>query len=900
MSTPTRPGAEPSETDRPPQAGRPGGGGRPGGSRRHRARDYTVVVWLLSAVIVALAHRVVPESTWLMVPLVVLGALTHSVLVWSQYFTAALLKTRPDEARDRAQRRRLGLLSLGSLAVFVGVPATWWWLVVAGATLVTAAVAWHGISLWRQLRKALPGRFRVAIWYYVAAACHLPVGAAFGATLAFGLDNTWHWRFLVAHTMTNLLGWIGLTVVGTLVTFWPTILRTRMDDRAEGFAKQALPWLIGSGMVVVAGALAGLQHVAVAGLAGYLLALGWWGRVLIAPLRRRPPREFSPASVLAAMIWWVVALVVTGGIVLTTPPSGWSEVTGTLAAVWAGGFAAQLLTGALSYLLPSVLGGGPRVVRAGAAWFDRFTTFRIVVINGALILFLTPTPPWVKIVSGVLGVASAAAFLPLMILGIKASVAERRAIAKAGPRTGPPQKLPERESALTANGMLAGVLALTLAVTVGVGIDPSAVGLGGGSSSTGVNATGRTQRIQVTAKEGLRFEPASAEVSRGDRVIIELSNADATMIHDLKLGDAATPRLSVGETAELDLGVVGESIEGWCTVVGHRQAGMVFTLKVSGQDASGSQDGTTGGGHDHAPAQANSAPLNTVVDPVAPAPTEETIHRVEMRVTELPLEVAPGVWQKRWTFNGGPVGPTLRGKVGDVFEVTLINDGTIGHSIDFHASNLAPDGPMRTIAPGESLVYRFTAHRAGMWLYHCGTAPVSAHIAAGMHGAVIIDPEGLPTVDREYALVASEIYLAGGTGTSPETAAEIDAAKAQTDTPDYSTFNGIAFQYAQRPLTAKVGEKVRFWVLSAGPNLSTSFHVIGGQFDTVYFEGGYLLKDGKDAFGNSSGGSQALGLEAAQAGFVELTFPEPGHYTVVDHAFLDAERGALGTIEVTE
>ena len=383
-------------------------------------------------------------------------------------------------------------------------------------------------------------------------------------------------------------------------------------------------------------------------------------------------------------------------------------------------------------------------------------------------------------------------------------------------------------------------------------------------------------------------------------MIIELSNADATMIHDLKLGDATTPRLSAGETAELDLGVVGESIEGWCTVVGHRQAGMVFTLKVSGQDASTSQDGTTGGGHDHAPAQANSAPLNTVVDPVAPAATEETIHRVEMRVTELPLEVAPGVWQKRWTFNGGPVGPTLRGKVGDVFEVTLINDGTIGHSIDFHASNLAPDGPMRTIAPGESLVYRFTAHRAGMWLYHCGTAPVSAHIAAGMHGAVIIDPEGLPAVDREYALVASEIYLTGGTGTSPETAAEVDATKAQTDTPDYSTFNGIAFQYAQRPFTAKVGERVRFWVLSAGPNLSTSFHIIGGQFDTVYFEGGYLLKDGKDAFGNSGGGSQALGLEAAQAGFVELTFPEPGHYTVVDHAFLDAERGALGTVEVTE
>ena len=893
MSIPTRPKGAGG-------AARPGAG-RPGGGRRNRARDYTVIIWLLSAVIIAAAHRVVPESTWLMVHLVLLGALTHSVFVWSQYFTAALLKTRPDEAQERAQRRRLSLLSLGSLAVFIGVPATWWWLVVAGATLVTAAVIWHGISLWRSLRRALPGRFRIAVWYYVAAACHLPVGAAFGATLAFGLDSTWHWRFLVAHTMTNLLGWIGLTVVGTLVTFWPTILRTRMDDRAEGFAKQALPWLIGSTAVVAAGALAGLQYIAVAGLLGYLVALGWWGRVLIAPLRRRPPREFSPASVLAAVIWWVVALVVTGWIVLVTPVSGWSEATGTLAALWAGGFAAQLLTGALSYLLPSVLGGGPRVVRAGAAWFDRFTTFRLVAINGALVLFLTPTPGWVKLTSGLLGVASVASFLPLMILGIRASIAERKAIAQAGPRTGPPEKLPERESALTANGLLAGVLALTLAVTVGVGIDPSAVGLGGGSSSSaGVNATGRTQRIQVSAREGQRFEPASADVNRGDRVIIELRNDDATMIHDLKLGDATTPRLASGETAELDLGVVGESLEGWCTVVGHRQAGMIFTLRVSGQDATASQSSGTGG-HDHAPAQANSAPLNTIVDPVAPAATGETVHRVEMRVTEIPLEVAPGVWQKRWTFNGGPVGPTLRGKVGDVFEVTLINDGTIGHSIDFHASNLAPDGPMRTIAPGESLVYRFTARRAGMWLYHCGTAPTSAHIAAGMHGAVIIEPqEGLPQVDREYIAVASEIYLADGTGSSPETAAEVDAAKAQTEEASYSTFNGIAFQYAQRPFTARVGEKVRFWVLAAGPNLATSFHIVGAQFDTVYFEGGYQLKDGRDAFGGSGGGAQALGLEAAQAGFVELTFPEAGHYTVVDHAFMDAEKGALGTVEVTE
>ncbi len=874
--------------------GRPG---RPTEGRR-RSRDYTVVIWLLSAVIIAAAHRLVPESTWLMVHLVLLGALTHSVFVWSQHFANALLKVRPDEARARAQNRRLMLLSAGSLAVFIGVPATWWWLVVAGATVVTAAVAWHGTSLWRMLRDALPGRFRISVWYYVAAACFLPVGAAFGAALAFGLDNEWHWRTLVAHTMTNLLGWIGLTVVGTLVTFWPTVLRTRMDDRAETFARQALVWFIGSVVVVDAGALAGLKYIAAAGLVGYLASLLWWGRVLVAPLRRRPPREFASASILAALVWGLVALVTTGWIVLTTPVTGWSRAATLLAVLWAGGFAVQILTGALSYLLPSVLGGGPRVVRAGAAWFDRGTTLRLVVINGALLLFLAPTPVWVKIAAAAFAVVAVAAFLPLMILGVKASIAERRAMAQAGPGQ-PREKLPERESALTVNGLLAGVMVLTIAVSVGVGIDPSAVGIGSsGQASRELTPSGNTVRVQVVA-DGMRFTPNAVDVEEGDRVIIELRNADPTTMHDLQIGDATTPRLAAGETAELDLGIVGDSIQGWCTVVGHRQAGMVFDVRVAGRTATATGS-DKGSGHSHVPAQANSAELQTIVDPTAPAPSPESVHRVEMRVTETPIEVAPGVWQKRWTFNGGPVGPTLRGKVGDVFEITLINDGSIGHSIDFHASNLAPDGPMRTIPPGESLVYRFTAQRAGIWMYHCGSAPVTAHIAAGMHGAVIIDPEqGLPQVDREYVVVASEVYLADGSGDSPENAAEIDAAKAQTEEPTYSTFNGIAYQYAQQPFKATVGEKVRFWVLDAGPNLSTSFHIIGGQFDTVYFEGGYQLMDGRDPFGNTGGGSQALGLEAAQGGFVELTFPEAGHYTVVDHGFLDAERGAAGTVEVT-
>src|SRR5690606_19696977 len=128
-------------------------------------------------------------------------------------------------------------------------------------------------------------------------------------------------------------------------------------------------------------------------------------------------------------------------------------------------------------------------------------------------------------------------------------------------------------------------------------------------------------------------------------------------------------------------------------------------------------------------------------------------------------------------------GPTLRGKVGDVFEITLVNDGTMGHSIDFHAGSLAPDRPMRTIPPGESLVYRFTATHSGIWMYHCSTMPMSSHIAAGMTGAVIIDPPNLPEVDHEYLLVQSEVYLSD-VATTADDATEVSADKIVAERPD--------------------------------------------------------------------------------------------------------------------
>lgn len=461
--------------------------------------------------------------------------------------------------------------------------------------------------------------------------------------------------------------------------------------------------------------------------------------------------------------------------------------------------------------------------------------------------------------------------------------------------------------------LVVGATVLAVAVSVGIGLDPGAVGLasvsGPAAGSVPAVATGHTTRVSVQAQD-MRFTPDSITVPRGDRLIVELVNADPSTVHDLAVPTGEkTPRLLPGESATLDAGIVGESFTAWCTVVGHRQMGMRLAVAVTGAPAAQPAYGTDGTGqstppaagatHGHTPqAAATVDPSFQAFDPALPPLGPEKVHDVTLRVQEVDLEVAPGIRQKRWTFGGQVPGPVLHGRVGDVFEVTLINDATIGHSIDFHAGSLAPDQPMRTIAPGQSLIYRFTADRAGVWMYHCASMPMSAHIAAGLHGAVVIEPPGLPVVDRSYVLVQSEVHGAGAPPGSP--APEVDADAAAADQPSYVTFNGMANQYDHRPLAASVGQRVRFWVLDAGPNRATSFHIVGAQFDTVWLEGAYLLRAGQGALGDTrDGGAQALALAPSQGGFTETVFPEAGHYPAVSHIMADAEHGAHGIVTVT-
>jgi len=443
-----------------------------------------------------------------------------------------------------------------------------------------------------------------------------------------------------------------------------------------------------------------------------------------------------------------------------------------------------------------------------------------------------------------------------------------------------------------------GLLTAGAAVVVG-----SVIGnRGQGGATQDVTPTGNTVNATITV-EGLRFVPDTVDVTPGDRLVITLDNT-ADQVHDLVLATGQTTgRIAARAKGTLDAGIVAGPIEGWCSIAGHRAQGMVFHVTAGGASAGGHQHGGgqskhTGSGNDAVPDYSARLPADfkafDAALPPAPASPDggPMTHRHTFTVKEQVMQVGAGVTQRRLTFNGQVPGPVLRGKVGDTFEITLVNDGTMSHSLDFHAGITPPDKAMRSINPGESLVYTFKAQHSGIWLYHCSTSPMSLHLAAGMHGAVIIDPPGLPAVDREYAIVASEVYL-GPEGGEPNTD------KIAAKTPDLMTFNGVAFQYHQQPLKAKVGERVRFWVMAAGPSLPTPFHVVGLQFDQVFFEGAWTL-GGPGQIGNAwSGGSQALGLQPAQGGFVECVASEPGHYVFVSHSFADMEKGAHGVLEVS-
>ena len=278
-------------------------------------------------------------------------------------------------------------------------------------------------------------------------------------------------------------------------------------------------------------------------------------------------------------------------------------------------------------------------------------------------------------------------------------------------------------------------------------------------------------------------------------------------------------------------------------------------------------------------------PYDAVLPPV---PAGELVE-VQMTLKDLTVEIAPGVEYNTWAFDGhGAPGPVVHVREGQTVEMTLTNGGAIPHSIDFHAARIAPNVAFKDVAPGDSIKFRFTASDPGVYMYHCGTKPVLAHIANGMYGAIIVQPrQALPAVDNEYVLVGSEWYL---NGDGIEEPASLDFAKARTRMPDWVTFNGYANQYVTHPLTAQPGETTRFWVVAAGPTNNVNFHVVGAMLDRAWVDGSLTNPPLTNV--------QTVVVPAGGGGVFDVKVDKEGLYPFVSHAFADVDLGQVGLLKV--
>jgi nitrite reductase (NO-forming) len=286
-----------------------------------------------------------------------------------------------------------------------------------------------------------------------------------------------------------------------------------------------------------------------------------------------------------------------------------------------------------------------------------------------------------------------------------------------------------------------------------------------------------------------------------------------------------------------------------------------------------------------------SAPL---VPPPADRPGNAKVI-VALETTEVKGTLADGVQYTFWTFGGTVPGPFVRVRVGDVVQIRLKNaeKSMHPHSIDLHAVTGPGGGAAVTqLGPGQEGAFEFKALNPGLYVYHCATPSVPEHIANGMYGLILVEPEkGLPRVDREYYVMQGEFYTKGKT-LAPGLQA-LDAAKLSGERPEYVVFNGkMGALLDEGAVKANVGETVRLYVGNGGPNLISSFHVIGEIFDTVYAEGAV-------GGGTPAKNVQTTLIPAGGAAIVEMTVQVPGRFLLVDHSIVRAmEKGALGVLEV--
>jgi nitrite reductase (NO-forming) len=272
-------------------------------------------------------------------------------------------------------------------------------------------------------------------------------------------------------------------------------------------------------------------------------------------------------------------------------------------------------------------------------------------------------------------------------------------------------------------------------------------------------------------------------------------------------------------------------------------------------------------------------------DPALPPLSSARTLQLNWSAMELPLHITKDTVVAAWTFEGDIPGPVVHCRVGDTIEFTLTNRGKIPHSMDFHAAQIDPKHAFRSAMPGESVSFTFKPRHAGAFMYHCGTAPVLMHIGTGMYGAIIVDPPTPLPKAKEFVLVQSEFYLAAAQGGIQA----FDYNKMLATMPDYVAFNGRPSQYVADPIKVKIGDRVRFYVVDAGPTHPCNFHVVGEQFDTVYLGAPPATPlRGVQTFTVAPGGGMIF----------ELVCDMPGEFPFVNHGFGHGQKGAIGFLIV--
>lgn len=305
---------------------------------------------------------------------------------------------------------------------------------------------------------------------------------------------------------------------------------------------------------------------------------------------------------------------------------------------------------------------------------------------------------------------------------------------------------------------------------------------------------------------------------------------------------------------------------------------LTFTLVFSGCSLGNNSNETAKKTEQNAEKKVNQAPIAPKIK------RDGNTVNIEMTAQVTNIEIAKGVTYNAWTFNGTVPGPVIRVKEGDTINFTLKNmDPSMPHSMDFHAVHAAPSKKFIDVMPGKKNTFTYPATTPGVFMYHCGTNPVLQHIANGMYGTIIVEPKnGYPTdneIDREYVIVQSEWYK------------ENDWNDFLNGKPRYVVFNGNDYSLKEKPLQAKIGDRIRLYVLNAGPNEVSSFHVIGTTMDHVYIDGNP---------NNVLEGLQTVQLPASGGAVVEFTVTEEGDYPFVTHQFNHASKGATGMIHVTK